>query len=459
MTNKRKKILVTTAFSLMAAASLVHAADPTSPAVESFSASMAVQELGNKIDSLAKAQVRMINRLAYELDKSFIDAIDIINKQDDIQSKTRAMIHQESDSAVKQTLLPFAAKTLTYTNKNQPEVQKINAQSEKQDKSARRLKNIEASDSIFSLVQGIEASSFWTRKNLSAPERNDDAFNFANLIEPDLYTVEQEKNSKDFIAFVTKQYISYTDNINLSQLRDALNNYKNRSPKVLGQKINEFRNNPTYNNYQTTIRSLTASKSVANDILIGLAAERRPIRSLTKDPQLETLSRAVGVEPRASEIPDPDNDGQKITLYTYASPQQIAKYQANHDKAWYQEVATDSMENLQRKSLLVQDQISKQLYRNHLDNEKIMAALAMSLLQTNDMGELNLKTQANDVNAAIKTFYDSSTNKDSSTSNTTTTNTSSDTGNNDITDKNKQDAQDAANNYNNGSYNSSDYNQ
>lgn len=446
MNNKKKKILTLATFSLLASMTWVYAGPlfPTSSDTGSSSTDEAIQALGNRIDALAKANVRLGTYVAHELDKSFLSALEMLNKQDDIQTKNRDLIHQESNNLVKQSLSPFAYKTLTYTNKNQPEVKLLSGENEKNDSAQRLLRNVEGSDSIISLVQGIDASTFWTRKNLSAPERNDAAFNFSNLVEPEAYTEEQDKNSKNFIAIATKQYKSYTDGVNLDQLRDAFNNYKARSPKVLGQKIIEFRNNTTYSNYQMNIRSIVANKSLANDILMGIAAERRPIRTMSPDPQLDAISRAIGVVPRTIEIPDPDNEGQKITVYTYASQQQIAKYQVNHDKQWYQEVATDSLENLQRKSLLLQDQISKQLLRNHLDNEKIMAALALSLMQNNEAAEPMMKLQVNDVNSAIKSFYDGSVNTDSSSSNTVSNDSSS---NNDYSKDNAQ------NTYNNNSSN------
>ena len=86
---------------------------------------------------------------------------------------------------------------------------------------------------------------------------------------------------------------------------------------------------------------------------------------------------------------------------------QIAKFRANYrlnTPSWYQEVAGDSAENLQRKTVILLAEISSQLYQNHLDNEKIMGALAMMNLQSSELTKQLLGTQVNDVNTAISNF-------------------------------------------------------
>lgn len=94
-------------------------------------------------------------------------------------------------------------------------------------------------------------------------------------------------------------------------------------------------------------------------------------------------------------------------MYRYASPLQIAQYRANYrlnDPKWFQEVASDSSENLQRKSVILLAEINRQLLQNHLDNEKVMATLAILSQQTGDVSSMMLKNQVNEVNNAIKTF-------------------------------------------------------
>jgi hypothetical protein len=402
----KKITLTTTTISLLAAGSFAYA-DPVTPPIppDNHRVVVAIEELGNRIEALTKAGVKSVNTLAYQLDKSFTAGMQLNSKQADIQNRTRAAIQIDGDHAVKLSLQPFATNTLTYSNKNQPELKLANNQARMQQNYINQLKNLEASDSIYSLVQGIEISALWTKKNLGAAGRNDDAFNFSAFIEPEAYTPEQAKNSENFIGYTTRLYQNYTDGVNLGQLRTALAQYQKQGPKVLAQQIDQFRNNDTYKKYQMTIRNLTANKSVAVDILNGLAAERKPILTTEADPQLDAISRAIGVEPQSVSLKNAD--GESVTMFRYASPMQIAKYRANYrlnSPNWYQEVAGDSAENLQRKSVVLLAEISSQLYQNHLDNEKMLGALATSNLQATDLTNQMLQLQVKDVNAAIASF-------------------------------------------------------
>ena len=190
---------------------------------------------------------------------------------------------------------------------------------------------------------------------------------------------------KILLVTATKQYQSYADGVNLKSLRGAFMQYQKQGLKVLSQQIDQFRNNDTYKNYQLTVRSMTASKSVATDILSSLAAERKPILKTEADPQLDAISRSIGVDPQTVSVKNAN--GETVTMYRYASPMQIAKFRANYrlnNPQWYQEVAGDSAENLQRKSVILLAEISSQLYQNHLDNEKMLGALAMMNLQSTD---------------------------------------------------------------------------
>ncbi len=405
----KKNILLTASLSaLLASSSLAFAnntGNPPPTADNGGRVVTAIQELGNKIESLAKASVKSINTIAYQLDKSLSASVLLNTQQESIQNRTRDNVQKDTDRAIKIALQPFSDSTVTYTNSSQPEVRKIQAESKARENYINQLKNLEASDSIYSLVQGIEVSSFWTRKNLGNPQRNDDAFNFAALIGPDAYTAEQIKNSQNFIGFATKQYQPFTDGLNLSQLRSALTTYQRQGTKTLSQKIDEFRKNDAYKNYQMTIRSMTAARSVSTEILSEIAAERKPILTSNPDTDLAGISRAIGVEPKIIEVTGAD--GQKISMYQYASPLQIAKYRANYrlnNAQWYQEVASDSIENLQRKSVILLAEISSQLYQNHLDHEKMLGALAMVSLQSGEASSLMLKTQVQAVNTAIANF-------------------------------------------------------
>lgn len=427
----KKTPLIAVTVTMLSSSGLAHAADSNSttqpPAVGNHSVVVAIQQLGNQIEALTKAGVKSVNELAYKLDDSFPLTMELNLKQDDIQNTTRAQTQLQTDRSVKHNLAPFSANTLTYTNQSQPEVQKVNAETKARTAYVNQLKNLDASDSIYSLVQGMDMSFYWTKKNLSTPGRNDGALDFGAFIEPEAYaTPEQVKNSENFIGYATKQYQSYADDLDLSTLKNALAQYQKQGVKTLAEQINQFRNNSAYKDYQLTIRSLVATNSTATDILSGLASERTPILKTEADPQLDAISRAIGVEPGVISVKNANGDD--VSMYRYASPQQIAKYRANYrlnSPAWYQEVASDSAENLQRKSVILLAEISSQLYQNHLDNEKIMGALAMMNLQSGDTAGMLLKTKAKAVNDAITNFAnDANANTQSQSSSTTTSNTS-----------------------------------
>ena len=407
----KKQSVFATVITLLAGSSLAYAADnpPQSPSQpqqpDNGRIVIAIQELGNRIEGLTKAGVKSVNDLAYQLDKSFTSAMQLNTDQTNIQNRTHDQTRLDADRMVKSNLQPFSSATLTYTNKSQPEVKKVMSESNARQNYITQLKNLEASDTIYSLVQGMDVSTYWTKKNIGAPGLNDDAFNFSALIEPEVYSPDQIKNSQNFIGYAARQYQSYTDGLNLSQLHNALLKYQQQGVKVLSQQIDQFRNNDAYKKYQMSVRSLTAAQSVATDIFAGLAAERRPMMTTEADPQLDAISRAIGVDPQV--ISAKNDNGETVTMYRYASPMQIANYRANYrlnDPKWYQEVSADSAENLQRKSVILLAEISRQLNQNHLDNEKIMSALAMLNLQSGELTKQMLATQVKDVNNAISTF-------------------------------------------------------
>jgi hypothetical protein len=418
MMTKKKFMQLAAGCTLTLCSSLVLAADNTTPPpADHQTVVTAIEELGNRIEALTKAGVKTVNEVAYQIDHSFVPGMQLNVKQSDIQNRTREQTRVATEQAIKRDLQPFSSATLTYTNKSQPEVKKVDAETNARNNFIKQLKNLEASDSIYSLVQGIDISSYWTRKNLGQPGRNDDAFSFAALVEPEAYSPQQVINSENFIGYATRQYQSYADGINLDQLRTALMQYQKQGVKTLSQKIDQFSNNNAYKNYQLTVRSLTTTRSVATDILSGLAAERKPILTTEADAQLDAISRAIGVEPQVVNLKNAA--GETITMYRYASPMQVAKFRANYrlnSQQWYQEVASDSTENLQRKSVVLLAEIASQLYQNHLDNEKMLGALAMLNLQSSDSASLLLKTQVNDLNAAISNFA----NEASGSSNPTT---------------------------------------
>jgi hypothetical protein len=443
----KKTPLIAVTMTILSSSGLAHAADSnsdttTAPTAGNHGVIVAIQQLGNQIEALTKSGVKSVNELAYKLDDSFPLTMELNLKQDDVQKTTQTQTQLVTDRSVKRNLAPFSANTLTYTNQSQPEVQKVNAETKARTAYINQLKDLEASDSLYSLVQGIDVSTYWTKKNLGSPGRNDSAFDFGAFIEPEAYTTpEQVKNSDNFIGYATKQYQSYADDLDLGTLKSALMQYQKQGVKTLAQQINQFSNNSAYKNYQLTIRSMTATTSTATDILSGMAAERTPILKTDADPQLDSISRAIGVEPGITTVKNANGDD--VTMYRYASPLQIAKYRANYrlnSTPWYQEVASDSAENLQRKSVILLAEISSQLYQNHLDNEKIMGALAMLNLQSSDNSALMLKTQVKSVNDAIASFAgNASASNQSQSSSSSSSSTTSSTSTSGTTDPNSID--------------------
>ncbi|MBS0352110.1 MAG: hypothetical protein JSR33_13200 [Proteobacteria bacterium] len=446
-----KKIkIASTAITVLTVSSFAYGADIDPSVKENHSVVNAIHELENKIEAITTSTVNTVNLQAYKLDQSYPLSMALNMKQEDVQADSRKETQRASNQAIKMNLQPFSAYALTYTNKSQPEVVKVTKEMNNYQDSINRLKNLEASDTLYSLVQGMETSTYWTRNNIGKPGRNDDAFNFGAFIEPDAYTPEQMVNSQNFIGYATKQYQSLSDGIDFNSLHNALLQYQKQGVKTLSQQIDLFRNNTAYKNYQLTVRSMTAANSVATDVLSGLASERKPIIKAEADPQLDAISRLIGVEPRV--INSKDDKGQTITLYSYASPMQIANFRANYrlnSSQWYQEVATDSSENLQRKTVILLAEIASKLQDMQKLQEKTAATLAIMSLQSNDMNTTILKTKVDEVNTAINKFAEAAS--ASNQAQNAQTNSTSNSSNNSTADPNNYNTQDAENGVNNGS--------
>ncbi len=434
--NKSKKVILTTAtaFALLTTGTLsmgesavkppILGQTPTAAGVDNGRMIAAIQELGAKMEALTKAGMKSINNLAFELDKSLATTVEVNTQQENIQNGVKQRINDDTEAAIKQTLQPMANAALTFTSPSQPEVQEAQAANKRQQQVMTQLTDgVAASDTVHSLVKGVEAGAFFTRTNVGKPAvLHDSAFNFSAFIGPDAYTPEKQIDAQRFIDYtVNKPWVSYSENINFAKLTAELNKYKSQ-PVALAEKIQEFRNNDAYKKYQLTVRSMTAVKSVSANTLYELKSERMPIYKETADTKLEALSRAIGIEPSLVAVKDPKDPSKTVNLYRYASPMQIANYVANHhlnNKEWYQEVASASAETLQRKNVILSAEILSKLHQLHLDNEKMLSLLAMSNSQANQMNEMMLKTQVSELNGAIDAFTGSSSsnNDDSSITN------------------------------------------
>ncbi len=166
----KKNILLTASLTaILASSSLAFAnntSNPPPPADNGNRVVTAIQELGNKIESLAKASVKSINTIAYQLDKSLSTSVLLNTQQEGIQNRTRDNVQKETDRAIKIALQPFSDSTLTYTNSSQPEVKKIQAESKARENYINQLKNLEASDSIYSLVKVLKSVRIGHEKTL-----------------------------------------------------------------------------------------------------------------------------------------------------------------------------------------------------------------------------------------------------------------------------------------------------
>lgn len=367
----------------------------------------AIDNLRDTTVSMALATQRTANLIANAIDKEFSNLIQINTESSAANQQGEAQVIQNNLDEVHNQLAQFPNETITYSSTTNPTVQQSQNEKLIQDNLINSLTlGVNMSDTLYSAVNNIESATYYTTYPQSKPDKYyDNYLDFSSLYSPDSYNQDQQQAAQYFINYLTKSYQSQTDGINLDQFQNYLSQFTN-DPVTLGEKLQALKSNPTYQQFQINVRSNMAAKSVTMDTLNQLLVERTPLQSQGQDPdpKLESISKLVGVDPQQIEIPDPNNPTQKIKVWTYVSPLQINNYMANHrinDPNWYQEVASASTESLLRKMVVIMAESESLTQQNHLDNERIQAALATLNMQSASLNQAMGRGQLQDINNTI----------------------------------------------------------
>lgn len=348
--------------------------------------SSAITQLGTEIQALAVAGAKSVNAAMYQLDQNI--AVSLQANSTNPTSTVATATATNTQNQITNTFMQFPEQVINANQNSDPQLlQDIN---NRQQWMTNLTTNTPASDTLYldSMTDPLAST-----QNVGKPSTlYDNYFNFDSLFEPNAYTSDQQQAAQAYLVYATQPYQSLTDGIEFSQLKSTLNNL---SPDQRAQTLQNLMTSPAYQKYQLSIRSMIANKSIALSNLNYLLAERTPVKN---------LGSQAGM-PNDPNLPA-----------GYASPLEVQNYIANeriNNPQWFQQMKTASPATVQREQVLILAEIESELQRNHLDNERLLAALSQMGLQTSQTNQLMLKTQIQDVNAVI----DPNSNNNPSTAN------------------------------------------
>lgn len=336
----------------------------------------AIRQLGNEVKALATASAKTANTMMYQVDNYLFSASQANSHANSIAAQARDNGANLTQTQVTGNLLQFPEEVV---NPNQLDDPKLAARiNNKKQLIPNLTAKTPASDTLYISNKADALASIY---GVAKPKTTyDNYFNFDSLITPAAYDTKQQKAAHAYVQYAAQQYKSLANGINFTKLKSELNNL---SPAKRAQKLQSFINNPIYQKYQLTIRSLLASKSVALSNLNYLMAERIAIKG---------LATKTGV-PHNPQLPK-----------GYASPLEVENYIANerlNNPAWVKAMQTASPAAVNREQLMILAEIESELQRNHLDHERLLATLSIIALQSSQLSQMTLINQAQKVNHVI----------------------------------------------------------
>lgn len=367
-------VLFTTSFVL--AADLNPAPSKTDNSNSDNGIIAAIKQLGTEIQSLAVAGTGSFNNMLYQVDQNLIVALKA-------NGEHRKALHQAQSQAALSTqrqidfILQEFPEQIADANQLTDPIMTADINKRRQ-LLGNLTTNIPGKDTLYlnQMTNPLAATSSVSKPNATY----DHYFNFESLFSPFAYTSDQEEAARAYVQYAAQQYQSFADKIDFSKLKSTLNNL---SPDKRAQALRDFVANPIYQNYQLTLRSLLAAKSIALSNLNQLLAERIPQKN---------LASKTGM-PNNPQLPE-----------GYASPLEVENYIANervNSPEWFQQIKTAAPSAVQREQVLILAEIESLLQRNHLDNERILATLSLMALQSTQNSQTSLQTQVQNVNAII----------------------------------------------------------
>lgn len=337
----------------------------------------AIEDLGNKVEALAVAGVKLSTKLIYQVDPSQASATQAniatisVGKQsmtpnEFVNANTNYNTQTNINNALQ--MIPYA---VTPPAKDTPAAKAYQAYLD--NNSPRKLSiGIKGSDSLYvSKLSALEDSKLTLQQRTliakpTAAQLHNNYFNFDALFLPTAYNSDQLTAAKRYLQYATKDYQPLTNGIDLAKLQG-----------MKPSKLIQFLESSSYQKYLLNTRSEMAARSMALTNLYHMMAERTPVSGLGTEAGLPTKN---------------------------ASPLQVEKYIATHrvrNKNWYKQMASASPATVQRETVYILAETEAQNYQAHLDRERVLAALTSIEIQGIQLSQLMGKIQAANLNSSI----------------------------------------------------------
>lgn len=353
---------------------------PSAPSIDSTGIIKAIDRLGDKIQAVAVSAMDFVNRMTYQVDADLPSTItanakNTVKVDDKTVTPAQYADIQANETTQKNTdnSLAQIAFSITPPKPNFDNMAEIKAYKEYQDK-----------NSITTLSQGTKASDspyFSSRYTSFIPnpvirraiskadnktlDDNDKIFNYGNLITPTTYSKAEALAASRFIQYATKDFKPLTGDVDFSPM-------KNATPAQLADLVRS----DAFQNFQINVRNTVANRSIVDNILNGLVAERKANENFSVD------------------------NGKRKNV----SPLEVEKYIATrrtNSTQWYKNMATASPATVQRETLFVLAEIEKQNYQAHLDRERLLSAVTAMSIAVGQANQLAGAEDAQKVNQEI----------------------------------------------------------
>jgi hypothetical protein len=361
-----------------------------------------VQVVGNRMQAIAEANAKSQNSTVP--DESILSSM-LANPavaQNKDANDTNITTLTENDIASQLNATPYnlvqTGNGLINSSQIQSTLQAASSQT------ANLTQGVVASDSIFSndpsvlsLVPSYTQMGLIPKRGLAQPkaaELQDNFFDFGSILQPMVYQTgtNQELAAQTYLQYLTKSYNKPSDALKLDDFNKKLAQTKDGSDKI--SLYSQLLNDPNYRDYQLSVRSDTATRSVAINNFEKMIAERTPIKNLGK---------LAGLK---------DKDGKSIDD---ASPLQVQSYLANRrvdNPKWYAHVQSATQQNVARETLVVLAEIESQNFQAHMDRERLLATISAQSAATSTLTAQMLAAKAQNVNEDIAKLKIPSVEKD-----------------------------------------------
>lgn len=329
--------------------------------------------IGTEIKALIMASVHEFNDYMYQADKYFPSSPNTAGDQanQDVNTYVGELTQQQVSNQL--STIPEQAIPASQLS-DQSLIAKVAAQ---KNLVQQLTVNTPASDTLYAggndnLLAGI----------FGAPKPTtlyDNYFNFDSLIGPNAYNQDQLTAAQAYLQYLTQSYNSITPGIDYSGLKNKLISISNPITRAKWLRT-QVLNNPDYQNYQLSVRSNMAARSLALSNFNELLGQRMPIKG---------LGTAAGI-PQDPNLPS-----------GYASlmeAQNYAALQLINNPGWYRSMKTASPATVDREQLLLLATLVRQQAQNADYNQRLLATMSLLTLEMNQTQQLLMQTKAQQIN-------------------------------------------------------------